>query len=145
MSDRQQAIDALNQAFIYKYHSLAGYIVKAAPYVRAGQEAALALVEAMADEDRIEADRLALSMESLEGIPQAGAAPMEVAAVNYLAIDFLLGVLRKDLERQSAFYEVTLQRFDDQSRVRDDFDRLAAATRHHLEQVCEWLANGPEA
>lgn len=141
MSDRQAAIEALNQAFSYKYHSLAGYIEQADPYVADGQEAALACVKSIAAEDRQETDRLARRLEELEGIPQAGAAEQEAASVNYLAIDYLLGVLLKSLERQLAFYESQSGRFGEP--VQGDFDRLTASTRHHTEQIGALMKTRP--
>ena len=141
MSDRQEAIEALNQAFSFKYHSLAGYIEQSVPYVGAGQDASLACVKAIAKEDRLETDRLARRLEEMEGIPQAGTAEQEAASVNYLAIDYLLGVLLKNLERQLAIYESSLGRFSEP--VQGDFERLAAAVRHHIEQVGSLMKTRP--
>ena len=133
MIERQEIIEALNKAFSFKYHSMAGYIEQADPYVAPGREAALELVLTIAAEDRVETDRLARRMESLEGIPQAGSPGLDSASVNYLSIDYLLGVLMKNLECQMAFYESRRDRFSEP--VRSDFDRLAITTWHHIEQI----------
>jgi len=129
MTALEQALAALNAALRDKYHSMAQYVLEAGPYVRPGQEAVLGELRTMADADRALADRLAEAMERLEGIPQPGTPDPEVANLNYLSLNYLLGYLKDSVEKQLSRYENDLPLLRDFPAAGEVFDRLLAATR----------------
>jgi bacterioferritin (cytochrome b1) len=132
---RQSILDALNQAFAKKYNSLAQYILDAEPYVEPGGEAALAQIRGIAASDRAMADRLAEVIERLEGIPQVGTYDPLVADLNYLALDYLTGVLAGDLERQVIEYETGLSASRSEPGAQALFETLCGATREQIEKL----------
>jgi bacterioferritin (cytochrome b1) len=135
MSDREQALAALNAAFCHKYHSMAQYVLDARPYVRPGQERMLSEIAEIAAEERAAADRLAETIEKLEGIPQVGIFNPEVANFNYLSLDHLLGVLTRSLEEQLARDEAARPLLEDLPASRRAMEELCKTTRNQLSRL----------
>lgn len=103
-------LDALNRAFTFRYHSLARYILDAGPYVSDADAATLDLMHRLADWDHRQAERLADLIEDYEEIPQVTPYEHDIPELNYLALDYLRGILTDKLARQA-----------------DDADRSAAS------------------
>ena len=104
-------LDALNRAFTHRYHSLARYILDAKPYVSEADAATLAIVRRLADWDGRQAERLADFLEEHEAIPQVTPYEHDIAELNYLALEYLRGILAAKLVREA-----------------DDAERSAAAS-----------------
>lgn len=135
MTMSQPLIDALNSAFSRKYHSLARYIIDARPYVPAGMEGLTAAINDAAAEDQRFADRLAETIETYEGVPQLAIFDPEVASLNYLALDYLAGVLRQSLEKQLAEYEQSQALTAGFPKAKEVFDALVETTRAQIERL----------
>jgi hypothetical protein len=131
----QNIHDALNAAFSHKYHSMAQYILEAKPYVRSNDGAGMQEIESIAAEDRALADHLADVIERLDGIPQIGLFDPQVANLNYLSLDYLLGVLIRSLEDQLAQYEASLTQAQAVPLASQTLEELCAATRGRLERL----------
>ncbi|WP_319588760.1 hypothetical protein [uncultured Desulfobulbus sp.] len=127
--------DALNVAFSHKYHSMAQYILEAGPYVRPEDGAGMREIELIAAEDKALADHLADVIERLEGIPQVGLFNPDVANLNYLSLEYLLGVLIRSLEDQLAQYEASLPQVQSVPLASQTLEALCAATRGRLERL----------
>ena len=93
MTEREELIEALNEAFSCKYHSVAQYLIDAHPYVAAGGEAILRAIEAVAAADRDGSQQLARAIEQLESVPQLVTIDASLTSLNYLAVDYVLAVL----------------------------------------------------
>ena len=135
MNRREQVLAELNVAFRDKYHSLANYVVEARPYVHAGEEPILRLIERIAASDREAADQLAEVIEQLEGIPQVGIQDHYAAELNYLALAYLRGVLAKSMEDQGARYAEALKSMDEYPAAGEALKEILAAGLTHLEQL----------
>lgn len=135
MTMSQQLIDALNSAFSRKYHSLAHYIIEARPYIPAGMDGLTAAIQDAAHEDQRLADRLAEVIETYEGVPQLAIFDPEVASLNYLALDYLAGVLRKSLEQQLAEYEHSQSMAADFPKAKEVFAALVETTRAQIARL----------
>lgn len=85
MSDRQ-VVEMLNCAFAYKYNSLAAYIVEARPHIEDGQEALLAELKKIAEEDQREMQLIAQAIEDLDGVPTIVPHDPSVSELNYLSL-----------------------------------------------------------
>jgi bacterioferritin (cytochrome b1) len=130
-----QLMDALNNAFSRKYHSLAQYILDARPWVPAGREGALEPIRAAAAEDQQFADRLAAAIEEAEGVPQLAIYNPEVASLNYLSLDYLLNYLIKDLQGQLADFERAAAQAEGCETVKRTLAELAEATQKQVERL----------
>lgn len=135
MTNREQVLEALNQAFSRKYHSMAQYILDAHPYVPAGREASLREIEAIAASDRIQADRLAEIIEQLEAIPQVATFHQDVANLNYLSLDYLQKYLVQTMEKQLAGDEQSQKLCEETTIAKEIFGELTTTTRGQLERL----------
>lgn len=135
MADREQLLEALNAAFADKFQSMARYILDADPYARPEDAGLLREIGAMADEDQRQADRLAQLIERMEGIPQVGVYDPNVANLNFLALDYLAGVLAGIYEKQLARYEQSRAACAEEPRARAIFEELCDSTRARLERL----------
>jgi bacterioferritin (cytochrome b1) len=135
MTDRERLIDALNAAFTHKLHSLAEYIAQARPYVPPGRQKVLVEIQALAAEDARVAGRLAETIERLEGIPQAGSRPAEVAELNYLSLDYLLRVLIETRQKELKQYAAFLAEFGRDDAGGAELARLHALSAAQLERL----------
>lgn len=106
--DIDKAAEALNAAFTQRYHSLAAYILSAQPFVEPGQESLLRVIREIAEYDRIEAEDIAETIETIGGIAQVVPYHHDVAELNYLSLTFLRNVLVQSLRKQLAGYEKRL-------------------------------------
>lgn len=93
-------LDALNRAFTHRYHSVARYILDAHPYVREADAATLDIVRRLAAWDHRQAERLADLIEAHEAIPQVTPYEPDVPELNYLALEYLGGILAAKLAGQ---------------------------------------------
>lgn len=109
MENFAQALEVLEQALTWKRNSLAAYILSAQPYVAPGEEALLAKVQQLADEDERLATEVARMIERLGEVPVAGTHEIVVGEYNYLGLGFLAGKLREQLERERQYYERMLR------------------------------------
>ncbi len=130
-----QLLDALNNAFSRKYHSLAQYVLDANPYVPAGRESALEALRAVAAEDQQFADRFAGVIGELEGVAQLAIFNPDVASLNYLSIDYLLVYLVKDLQGQLADTQRATALTGECEPARQAFAALAEATQNQLARL----------
>lgn len=124
----EQAVSALNAAFANRYHSVAQYVLDAYPYVRPQDQELLRRVQAIAEYDHREAERLSDLIENLEGVPFVPPIRHEVAEWNYLALPHLAGELADTLAEQLAQYEALAPEVAD-----------VAVARKALNDVCESL------
>lgn len=135
MTDKQEVLDALNQAFSQKYLSLAHYILEAQPYVREGEEPLLSALAVTAAEDKRLADRLAEIIQELEGIPQIATYSPDVANLNYLALGYLAGLLIQTLEEQLVHYQQSLELARETKPAWEAFEELCRVTGGQLERL----------
>lgn len=141
MTDSEQILPALNDAFNALYHSLARYILDAGPYVRPGDEALPREMRAIAAADARLADRLAEAIERMEGVPQLTTMDPATASLNYLALDYLAGVLADRLARELSRFEQALTLTETpfpsaaQTFAHDVFSDLCQARRDQLTRL----------
>lgn len=149
--DKDKILQALNAAFSAKYYSLAQYALDASPYVRPGEDKLLYEIKLVAACDRRLADQLALAIEELEGVPQLTVTDASLAALNYLSLQYISGMLLKGLEKQQALFDEGLalvrnieQVGGEEARMRAEANRvfleLHETTRGQILRLREILA-----
>lgn len=129
-NSNHKVIDALNEAFTERYHSLARYVLQADPYVGDEDKPLVAQVQRIADFDTVEARRLADLIDSLGGIPQVVPLAQPITELNYNSISFLRQFLCEALRQQLNRYESCLP----------DIDGSPVA-KNALQQLCRDLAS----
>lgn len=98
--DVNQAVSVLNRLFVWKYNSLARYIVDARPYVTPGEESSLQIIQHQAACDQGFAEDTALLLERLGAIPRVEPYEEFVSDLNYLSLAYLITILREKLQQQ---------------------------------------------
>ncbi len=143
MTEREQLIDALNEAFTRKLNSAARYVLEAEPFVRPGREDLLEALRGLAESDRRIAERLATTIERLEGIPQPGINAPESAGWHYLDLDYLAEKVIGSIEGRIGVFERLRGQLGEQGQGRTEMDRLIAADRGQIELLRQALGRVP--
>jgi len=128
-------IEALNEAFAERYHSLARYVLHADPYVSDEDRPLLAKLQKLSDFDKSEARRLAKAIDKLGGIPHVTPIAQPVTELNYASISFLNQYLRNTLRSQFGRYESYLAETGDVTAARDALQRLCSGLSEHLSEL----------
>jgi hypothetical protein len=105
ITNHRNEIELLNDAFTWKYNSLAAYILAAEPYVPDSEESLRQAIAAIAEEDLRLRDEIAQVLEDLEAVVRIKPYDHMVSDLNYLSLEYLRGVLKEELGRQLAAYE----------------------------------------
>ena len=135
MTVNEPLLNALNSAFSRKYHSLARYILDANPYLPAGRDGLIPVIETLAAADKLFADRLAEALEALDWVPQLAIFNPEVASLNYLDINYLVAILLRERESELAEFERALALAGDVPAVSQLFTGLIEETRGQLDRL----------
>jgi len=131
----EQAVSALNAAFANRYHSVAQYLLDAYPYVRPQDQDLLRRIQAIAEYDRRESERLSDLIEDLDGVPYVPPIAHEVAEWNYLALTHLAVNLADTLAKQLAQYETLLPAVADVPVARRAMNDVCEALRKQIESL----------
>jgi bacterioferritin (cytochrome b1) len=128
-ANQERILDALNRAFSERHSSLAQYILDAQPYITPNDEGTLECIRAIAEFDRIEADRIADAIDSLGGIPQISTHEAVTAELNYLALGYLRKVLIEELHKQLDAYKTDIPLMQDNPIAREALTNLEQGLR----------------
>ncbi len=131
----EQAIAALNAAFARRYHSVAQYILNADPYVSPEDKDLLRRIQAIAEYDHQEAERLSDIIEDLDGVPFVPPFDHEVAEWNYLALPHLAANLADALRTQLKQCEKSMPSVEAVPVARKALLDVSAALRKQIESL----------
>lgn len=132
-----KAIDALNEAFADRYHSLARYVLDSEPYVSDEDKPIVAQMQKIADFDAAEARRLADVIDQLGGIPQVAPLAQPITELNYTSIAFLRQFLRDALGQQIARYEARLAEINGTPAARDALQQLCRDLSTRISELAQ--------
>lgn len=135
IQSNEQAIAALNAVFVHRYHSVAQYILDANPYVRPQDQDLLRRIQAIAEYDKVQAERLTDLIEQLDGVPSVSPFDHEVAEWNYLSLTHLAQQLMTVLSRRLAEYEKLLAALEDVPLARNALRDTCEALRKQIETL----------
>ena len=131
-ASREEILAILNCAFADRFHSMAAYILESGAYASGNDEALRRTIAKIAEYDRETAQRIADTIEDLEGIPQAPAYRHIFAEMNYLSLDYLKTTLREELTRQRETYERQLPQIHNCAAARNILFSLSQALRDQI-------------
>lgn len=118
------------------------YVWEANPYIRPIEKPAMEVLETVISEERRHARQIGQLITLLEGIPNPGRFGFGIADINYLALDYLIGLIVQDKEKITALYDEALRAAQNFPSVYTQLVWMQEEERQHLmalQAVCENL------
>jgi bacterioferritin (cytochrome b1) len=106
--ERENIVEKLNAILSKEYNSMVQYVWDANPYVSPDEQPALEVLHTIIEDERCHAKELGRLITFLEGIPNPGRFDYGIADINYLALDYLMGLIVKDKENIIGLYDEAL-------------------------------------
>ncbi len=108
------------------------YVLGASPYVRPDEKPALEVLEKVIADEKRHAREIGQLITLLKGIPDPGTFDFDIADINYLALDYLMGLIVKDKEGIIALYEEALHAAKNFSSIYTQLVQMQEEEHQHL-------------
>ena len=105
-----EVVATLNRAYLFRHNSLAAYILKAEPFIAAGQEPLLVQIQEAARVDELVGANLAAAIEALGAAPHLAPPEPVFGEFNYLSIKYLSAILHERLGKEAEALRADLPR-----------------------------------
>jgi hypothetical protein len=125
--------------------SLLPFVAEAYPWASAGEEAALARLRAMIEEEQQAAVRLALYLQHRHvTVPPVGPFPLRYTTLNFVSLDFLVPSLIAEQKQRIAELDRDLPQLTDPE-ARQQVQAFREMKVRHLKALEELTAQAPKA
>lgn len=130
--EREHVIEKLNAILSKEYNSMVQYVLGASPYVRPDEKPALEVLETVIADEKRHAREIGQLITLLKGIPDPGTFDFDIADINYLALDYLMGLIVQDKEEIIALYEEALHAAKNFPSIYTQLVQMQEEERQHL-------------